>query len=380
MPELKEIRLVAGEEGIHRPVAGVNVTESYDLTDFFRENELIITTGINMADDPEKWLSMVEAAYRCNASGIILNVGPYIRYIPEEILGFGNEHRFPVFSMPWACRVADFVKITVRFLAAQEMQTAKNHLLSDLLFHPNPDVDRIAGALSRLGIRTDSDFCIIVCSINGHRSERASIAMKVESALRRHYRVLLSLAEKDRLVFMTERPDARALVPAFSQIVKDLYEANHSLITREHVTFGQGSFYHGLGRLAASYREALTVVRLAGHHPNHWICEYRQIGAYKLILNVRDRNVLDAYHDETLGALYHYDALHGTDLVKFLRVYLEEDGRTANIARRTFIHRNTVLYKMKKIESILNTDLNLPLVKTNLSIAYMIEDVRNQAE
>lgn len=47
LSELSSIQVVSGEKGLDRPVSGVNVTESYDLADFFRQNELIITTGIN---------------------------------------------------------------------------------------------------------------------------------------------------------------------------------------------------------------------------------------------------------------------------------------------------------------------------------------------
>ena len=50
--------------------------------------------------------------------------------------------------------------------------------------------------------------------------------------------------------------------------------------------------------------------------------------------------------------------------------FVEENGSTSRISERQFIHRNTVLYKIKKIEMLLDMDLSNPFTKTNLYIAF----------
>ena len=66
-----------------------------------------------------------------------------------------------------------------------------------------------------------------------------------------------------------------------------------------------------------------------------------------------------------------YDRLCGTDYVEFINTYLECDGHINKIAERMFIHKNTVHYKIRKIEEILDCDLSRYDVKMYLMIATM---------
>ncbi|RYL92498.1 PucR family transcriptional regulator [Sporolactobacillus sp. THM7-4] len=376
LAELAPIRLVAGKTGINRPITGVNVTESNDLTEFIRPNELIITTGINMANQPEKVITMVETAYRCKTAGIVLNVGPFIPEIPEQVLRFADERQYPVFRMPWEYRVADFVKLTVQFLATEQiLQTRTKNLLSELLFNPEPDHKEIVRELQKKGIHADDDFGIIVCAFEAKQAVPQSLVYAIEGSLSEKFPLLLSMTHKNQCIYMVNQLDVRGSLIPFSKTVEDIYRNSGEQTDKINFFFGIGSFYRGITHLSKSYNEALTVIHLNQRHPEHLIYEYKNIGAYKIIMDVRHRHVLDGFHKDLLGPLYRYDQLHGTDLVRFLRIYIEEDGRTANIAKREFVHRNTVLYKIKKIESILDMDICLPFTKTNLSLAFMIEDV-----
>ncbi|RYL99040.1 PucR family transcriptional regulator [Sporolactobacillus sp. THM7-7] len=376
LDELKPIHLVAGEKGIVRPVTGVNVTESGDLSEFFKENELIITTGIDMQGNEQRLIAMVDAAFRHQAAGIILNVGPYIPYIPEEVLRFGDHHQFPIFEMPWAYRIADFVRIAVQFIASeQKAQSKAAQMLSDILFNPELDQEKITRELSQAGILAEDDFAIIMCSADSQQTLTPSEVYTIEGTLTQRYKLLLSMTDQNRILYMVNRPKGRVPQTSLSDIVKDLYCSDKDKMGQKNLFIGMGNFYNQLSHLRKSYEEAKIVIYLSRNHPDDRVFEYKDIGAYKLLLEVQNRSVIEKFHRDYLGVLYHYDQLHHTDLVHFLRVFLEEDGHTAAIARKEFIHRNTVLYKIKKIESILGMDLCRPFIKTNLALAFMIEDV-----
>ncbi|MBO1915177.1 helix-turn-helix domain-containing protein, partial [Microvirga sp. 3-52] len=92
-------------------------------------------------------------------------------------------------------------------------------------------------------------------------------------------------------------------------------------------------------------------------------------------MGVQNRTLIESFKQDMLGQLYRYDALHNTDYVTFLRIFLEENGSTSKISKRLFIHRNTVLYKIKKVERLLDMDATNPFTKTNLYMAFLIEDV-----
>ena len=81
-------------------------------------------------------------------------------------------------------------------------------------------------------------------------------------------------------------------------------------------------------------------------------------------MGIDNQELLEHFRQDTLGRLYHYDELRNTDFVSFLRIYLEENGSTNKISQRTFIHRNTVLYKVNKIEMLLDMNLDNTFTKT----------------
>ncbi|EPY14732.1 transcriptional regulator [Paenibacillus alvei A6-6i-x] len=63
---------------------------------------------------------------------------------------------------------------------------------------------------------------------------------------------------------------------------------------------------------------------------------------------------LEAFFTQSLGKVYEHDQLHGTSYI----VTLEHNHlNISETAKTLFIHRNTLIYRIEKINEILNTDL-----------------------
>ena len=81
------------------------------------------------------------------------------------------------------------------------------------------------------------------------------------------------------------------------------------------------------------------------------------------------------YYKDVLGKLVEYDKENRTDLVGFLKVYLENNGSQQAVAEKQYIHRNTVNNQIKKIEKI--TGFN-PLEieeKMKFVLGFYIKDI-----
>ena len=81
------------------------------------------------------------------------------------------------------------------------------------------------------------------------------------------------------------------------------------------------------------------------------------MGYYKILM-AADRESLRDYCRECLDALKEHDEKNGTDYVETLRLYLENNSSVTAVAELTFVHRNTVNYKIKKIKEILGCELD----------------------
>jgi DNA-binding PucR family transcriptional regulator len=49
-------------------------------------------------------------------------------------------------------------------------------------------------------------------------------------------------------------------------------------------------------------------------------------------------------------------------------------------AKKMYVHRNTINYKIKKIESLTHTDVSSLKVREDFDIAFMLQEIVNEAE
>lgn len=75
-----------------------------------------------------------------------------------------------------------------------------------------------------------------------------------------------------------------------------------------------------------------------------------------------------------LLALIRHDAANDSDLVKVLGAYLKDDLSSSQTARDLYIHRNTLLNRIKQIKSVGNIDFQDKHQVLLLQIAYALMD------
>ena len=69
-----------------------------------------------------------------------------------------------------------------------------------------------------------------------------------------------------------------------------------------------------------------------------------------------------------------YDKKNQTDYLLTLKYYLENNASVQEVAKETYVHRNTINYKIKKIKEILQCDLNYQDC-LKLLLAYQIKEL-----
>ena len=110
--------------------------------------------------------------------------------------------------------------------------------------------------------------------------------------------------------------------------------------------------------LAKVYEQALTAIKLGAKiYPNQIIYHYLDIGVFQFFPAMLHKGYMDDFVRRTLGSLEEYDQQHGTDLVETLGQILKTDNIN-EVAKKLFIHRQTVLFRKKRIENILNISLD----------------------
>ncbi|WP_431027440.1 PucR family transcriptional regulator [Lysinibacillus sp. LZ02] len=371
-----QLQLIAGESGIYRRVNGINIVEKEELTMFCRPNELVVTTGVLIANDINALQRLIRQTFNKRTAGFIINIGPYIPQIPDCIIQFANEQEYPLFQMEWEHRVTDLLKATFQFITTnQQERSLEEQAMNQLLFSYQHHVTHLSETLERLNFPKHAEYGIIVCATRSEATNIRRYATFVLTAFQQRYEHFIHFQYRNQLIYLIDRTSVKTINIPFSQTVTSIYNRIEKKYGELDVIIGMGSFYTALEKIHKSYEEALTVIQLANLHNNQYLYKYKDIGAYQIIMGIDNPILLENFHQEMLGRLYRYDELNNTDFILFLRIYLEENGSTNRISQRTFIHRNTVLYKVNKIETLLDINLNNTFTKTNLYLAFLIEDV-----
>jgi len=76
-----------------------------------------------------------------------------------------------------------------------------------------------------------------------------------------------------------------------------------------------------------------------------------------------------------LSRLRRYDEHHGTDFYNTLYQYLRCERNVVATARALFIHRNSMIYRLQRIQQLLELDLDDVNVRLYLLLSYQIERI-----
>ena len=166
--------------------------------------------------------------------------------------------------------------------------------------------------------------------------------------------------------------DLDSLVPSFEALRQRLGR----LVGEATATVGLGRRAAGPRGIVRSYAEAEQAARIAAQFlGGNRTVTFEDLGVYRVIAKVDDRATLDAFRREYLGPLEEYDARHAAELVETLEGFFTCNGNHARAADLLHLHRNTLLYRLERIEVLTGRDLADPETRLSMQLALKIRRV-----
>lgn len=128
----------------------------------------------------------------------------------------------------------------------------------------------------------------------------------------------------------------------------------------------------GLLGIQKSYHQALTALNaLLTEHTKEKISYYQQLGVMKLLSGILDSSLQNEFIHDHLGALITYDQEHGVEFVLSLEEILRCNS-LKEAANQLYIHPKTIIFRKKRIESILGISLDDYETRLSLSMAIKL--------
>lgn len=368
------VSLIAGEKGLNRGVNWFHMVENMAFAEFIEEGSLVFTSGIALDENLDLY-TLINTQIKQKASGSLLNLGPYIPQVPQEVMDLCNENDYPLMVSPWNVRIPDIMKLFSNLLLNVEKAEGElgSALRNAIAFPSHKDL--YTHTLFQYGFLENGFYTlgIIKPDFNALRPKPDSIEQMIQVI----ERILMSTGDKSFvtnsegeliLLFCNYREDA---------IIKILNRIMTALHTHWHTFYlGIGDNLQNLDHISTSYKQALKMMNFNKKQgKKNEFCLYRELGLYKLFFALENTKVLEEYYEDCLGLLEEYDLRKNTNYIEVLRLYLENNGSINETAETLFLHRNTVNYKIRKIEEMLGCNLSRIETRSKLHIALCIKNI-----
>jgi purine catabolism regulator len=140
------------------------------------------------------------------------------------------------------------------------------------------------------------------------------------------------------------------------------------------VSSALGHLYPRVLDAPRAYREAeqalVIAMRLFG--PNRTTA-FDDLGIYRLLFHLHGTPELTSFYEETLGKIVQHDERHGSDLVPTLKAFFTAHGNLSRTAELLYLHRNTVSYRLQRIEELSDLHLDAEEDRFRLQLALKLK-------
>lgn len=368
------LRLIAGKKELFNLVDWVQIVENSNLISFQRENELVIATGVSTHEE-EELLSFCRQLHDKDISGLILNIGPYIRSVSPRIISYCDEAGFPLFALPWEVRLVDIMHDMGRFILKREqIEDNLSEAIQNAIFSPE-EKEVYTKILEKNGFRKETGYSLAALALTGGRQDQMAyytdlVTGELAKEIDRVNTSFVSFA-RNRRVYLVAADYTEAELDSVGQSLASLRKKYSKQVRLNAVVSPRNLPVESL----SDYYGRLNVMLDLAAGKDRGIVEYGKEAVYSLLLAVKSKDELTAFYRDTYGRLAEYDKANHTECCALLKQYFKLDGSIQKLAGLNFVHRNTVSYQLKKIEKICRVDLENWEDRLKIHLGILIGDL-----
>ncbi|MCI1208095.1 MAG: PucR family transcriptional regulator ligand-binding domain-containing protein [Treponema sp.] len=358
-----KLTLLAGKNGLNRVISWIYYTEDPSTIEYIRGGELAITLGVNFerqqdnrggeSENLSQFLkTYIDNFQEHNASGLIINTGKYIDAVPDKIIDLCDELSFPLFTMPWEIHTIDVMQEVGNMLATdrQNAFSVENFFYTAIFTPENLDQNQILNT----PFHDAKEFAVVLLELEMERFNND--IEQIKRYVNFSFNPKLHLPVNSYACFVHSRKVIYILKGNFEKSAKELARtaANDKYFYGTKVSLSDSC--RNQNELPDMYNHALYAMELTDSVNS--VSKYDSLGLFKILVEVKNRKVLEQMYEDTLGKLRIFAEDKRSDYMKTLELYLKYGGNIQKISDENATHRNTVVYRIHKIEETLGIDLS----------------------
>jgi len=374
----KNLQLLAGASGLTQDVEGCGILD-YEMEQSvrdkyshqnFRPNELALTSLMFAKNNPFLVRDAVKYLISRNGSGLIIK---NVFHIPihDFVLRYADSKGFPIFSMRnMKMYFEDFILQVDKCLTLAENAEATERELNHLLYQPMERSEK-KGIVQRLFPRFYDQYVILYVWI------KQALPAEWLSQVRCVLEPLNSQGMSSSIIryqdgffaFLSQDTVASEQTSAFAAALAAMYPKG--CIGISNTQFHADEMDNAL-REALYAAQIHCLERRRRYDSAAAFLTYQQLGVYRVLLPLIDKEELQNYSSELLEPILEFDAENRGNLLKTLLEYVQCGGNLHQLSESFGQHENTIRNRLDKVGMLTGLNYRKPGDYEQLALAARV--------
>ena len=368
---MKDFSVVAGKKGLNR------VVHSTEILDFeftlegeayrkksFEGNSIVLSVLLFAKDKPELILDAVKKLVAQNVQALAYKP-VFFKALPKEALAYAEEMNFPILEFGHDEFLEDVI-IAVRDLIDKDGAFNQTELLIGQMLEQELTAERSGEICQRLNPFFRPLIAVVFAAVEGVGPEQAEELLKADKISERMQSRTFIGRYKDKYMIVLSQDEDNS--SCFKAQLEDMLTV-HGLAGRR-LTMGISEVRRKNDRFDAAVREAFWAEKTAEIEKEN-VKYYKDLGIYKLIISHINSRSTSEYMRTYLAPLFEEEEREG-ELLKTAVEYILAKGDIGRTAQRLFCHKNTIRYRIGKLQEKLDPNAGEKEFYLNLAAAIKI--------
>jgi len=216
-------------------------------------------------------------------------------------------------------------------------------------------------------------------SENSLKDLKKEIFTIAKQTMNKYFNDLIFTNLSDKIIFLKKFNDFKKEYNFKIEEVADQIRKNVKNKVDFTVTVGIGEYKGDVFSIKESYEEAKEAIKISRViSKDNSTSSYQKLGAYRLLDCFYDSEKAEKFLNSYLGNLIDYEKENDINLIKSLKALIQNDWNMKKAAKKLYIHYNTMKYRMKKVEDILNIDLSKSEDRFNLNLSLKLLEIKEK--
>ena len=382
---LDGVELLTGEAGLERMVSWTYMVQTRPYKDHMNPGNfaLLVVDYLRYTMD-DVFDTMIELN-ALGISGLALSVVDDKEVIPESLIDKAKELKLPLFYIRWeGATFVDIAQSIGELILETEVDNKRTgDYLYNLLFGYEVNDKYIEKISAQFGLTFDRPYRVGIIVVD----RKYGVNLEQDEHTYAYYTDCLNR----EVIHMKKRPMYMRFLNKFVllfeategketenqiEIILNKLDSRTPFAGVIHSTCILGAAYTRPADFGKSYQEAKNLIPKKDMLPNPTnkkVLSASAMGIYKYMFNSGNQQEILNYCNDKLKKLEMYDNANGSFLIDTLVNYYMCGFNVGKTAEMMYVHRNSLQYRLKKIEEILEISLDDSMEYLNLVNCILVK-------